>query len=206
MTSVITSVDSRSAYIAGYGIIVSNEFELAPGVTIRPNPEHFDPKIVADGCKTVGEYATVLGMMEFASFYLAIRDEAAERDLAVKAWNSLWLFPLLALACQSPCTSLYSWACSQQEMHFAIATPHGAHRAMAQPIVASGDQLQWARENMVKFEALQKDVTFTTSLRSYINSHHLFGYSSRIMQLWSGIECLFKVSSEITRACFKNAS
>ncbi|MGD0156850.1 MAG: hypothetical protein ABSB50_12175 [Terracidiphilus sp.] len=140
----------------------------------------------------------VLEMMEFASFYLEIHEEAGGEELAAKTWNSLWFFPLLAIACQCPCTSLYSWSGSQK-VHFAVAAPHTAFRIPESPIQASGDQLAWARTNLPNFEAIQKVGTFTTALMSYINSHHLFGYKPRIMQLWSGIECLFMVSSEISR-------
>src|SRR5258707_1208831 len=82
---------------------------------------------------------------------------------------------------------------------FAIATPHLISQIAAEPIEASIIQLEWANTNLTRFDSLQKDATFSKSLMSYTSSHHLFGYSSCIMQLWSGIECLFKVSSEITR-------
>ncbi len=198
MTSVLVSADSKAAYIAGHGVLVSDEFELAPGVTIRPNPPHFDLRTVADGCDTLADYAVVLSMMEFASFYLEIREEAGRKDLATKAWSSLWLFHLLALACRCPCGSLYSWSGSQR-VCFAVATPHTTFRRPAEPIHASDQQLNWAHTNLASFATLQSDKTFTTALMSYGNSHHLFGHSSRIMQLWSGIECLFRVSNEITR-------
>lgn len=198
MTSVIASADSKIAYIAGHGILVSEEFALAPGITIRPNPPHFGLQVVADGCETLSEYAVVLAMMEFADFYLEIQEQAGGKELAAKTWNSLWLFPLLSIACQSPCTSLYSWSGSQ-EIRFAAATPHTAFRTPDDPIQASSDQLAWARTNLSNFEAIQKDRTFTAALMSYSNSHHLFGYKPRILQLWSGIECLFRVSSEISR-------
>jgi hypothetical protein len=198
MTQVIVPADSKTAYIAGHGILVPEEFALAPGITIQPNPPHFDLQAVADGCKTLPEYAVVLSMMEFASFYLEIHEEAGEKELATKTWNSLWLFSLLAIACQHPCASLYSWSGSQK-VRFAVATPHTAFRTPENPIQASGDQLAWARTNLSNFEAVQDVGTFTTALRSYINAHHLFGYKARIMQLWSGIECLFTVSSEISR-------
>jgi hypothetical protein len=198
MTSVVSSTDSKSAYIAGHGILIPSDFELAPGIIIRPNPPHFDSKVVADGCETLADYAIILTMMESASFYLEVQEEFDEQELAVKTWNSLWLFPLLALGCHSPCHSLYSWSGSVK-VHFAVATPHTAFRGAPEPIPSSNDQLNWVRANLKGFEFLQKDETFTTSLMCYTNSHHLFGHRSRIMQLWSGIECLFKVSSEITR-------
>jgi hypothetical protein len=198
MTQVIVPADSKTANIAGHGILVSEEFALAPGIIIRPDPPHFNLQAVADGCGTLSEYAVVLSMMEFATFYLEIHEEAGGKELLVKTWNSLWLFPLLAIACQHPCASLYSWSGSQK-VSFAVATAHTAFRTPESPIQASADQLAWARTNLSNFEAIQNFGTFTTALRSYTNAHHLFGYKARIMQLWSGIECLFMVSSEISR-------
>ena len=140
----------------------------------------------------------VFSMTEFASFYLEIRDEAGAKERAVKAWNSLWLFHLLSLACRCPCGPLYSRSGSK-EICFALANPNVMFRLPADPIQASLEQLNWARNNLASFEVLQSDKTFMRALMSYGGSQYLPGYSSRIMQLWSGIECLFKVSGEITR-------
>ena len=198
MTSVVTSSDSRIAYIAGVGISIPKDFQLAPGIMIRCNPPRFELQVIANGCKEIRDYAAVIEMMEIASFYLEIENDTGGKELAAKTWNSLWLFPLLSLACQTPCTSLYSWSASEK-VHFATATPHLISQAAIKSVEASTDQLKWACENLERFDALQKDETFSKALISYTNSHHLFGYSSRIMQLWSGIECLFRVSSEVSR-------
>lgn len=198
MTSIVASANSKSAYIAGRGILLTEDFALAPGIIMRPAPPRFDLQVVADGCDTLQDYANVLAMMEVASFYVEIQEEIGGKELAVKAWNSLWMFSLLALACHSPCDPLYSWS-ESSAVHFTIATPHTTLRRVTKSILASDDQLNWSRANLRNFDSLQRDATFVTSLMSFTNSHHLFGYRSRIMQLWAGIECLFNVSSEITR-------
>ena len=198
MTSIVTSSGSKIACIAGLGISIKEDFQLAPGITMRPNPPRFDLQVIADGCEHLRDYASVIEMMEIANFYLEVQNDAGGKELAAKTWNSLWLFPLLSLACQSPCTSLYSWS-GNEKVHFATATPHLLSQAAIRPIDAPATQLEWASKHFERFDTLQRDATFSKALMSYTNSHHLFGYSSRIMQLWSGIECLFRVSSEITR-------
>lgn len=137
-------------------------------------------------------------MTEFASFYLEVKSVLGGKELAVKAWNSLWLFHLLALACKAPCDPLYSWS-GFEKLNFSVVTPHAAFRKPRQPVTATTPQLEWARCYLESFELLQADRTFTASLLCYTNSHHLFGFAPRIMLLWSGIERLFKVSSELTR-------
>jgi hypothetical protein len=198
MTAIVTSPDSNVLSIAGCGLSVTEDFELSAGVLVRPNPPRHDMKVVADGCSSVGEYAIVLSMMEFATFFLEIKGDGKPEELAVKAWNSLWLFHLLSLACLSPCVPLYCWS-GLEMVGFSLATPLVNFRRPPHFKAAAKEQLEWARNFQRNFELLQADDAFTKSLLSWGNSHHLFGVDSRIMQLWSGIECLFKVSSELSR-------
>ena len=198
MTAIVTSVDSTVASIAGHGIRIQEACELAPGIILRPGPTSHMAQVVADGCNSLVEYAAVLSMQEFASFSLEIHEVRGGEYLATKTWNSLWLFHLLALACESPCDALYSWSGSTK-IKFALSTPHVIFQSNGPLVSVTTSQLEWARSHLDRFEVLIGDKTFTASLLCYSNSHHLFRYAPRIMLLWSGIESLFKVSSELTR-------
>jgi hypothetical protein len=197
VTSIVVAADSDAVFIAGHGILVPEPFELSHGITICPNPPHFEIQAVADGCDTLHDYAVVLSGIGLSSFYLKV-EGGNPKELVVKGWNSLWLFHLLALACQSPCDPLYAWSGSDKP-HFSVPNPHTIFQAPGPPIEASRTQLEWAQAHLQSFEILMHDQAFMRALRGYANSHHLFGYDSRLMQLWSGIECLFRVSSEISR-------
>jgi hypothetical protein len=198
MTGIVVSPDSTVANIAGHGIRIQEAFELSSDITLRPNPPRHATQVVADGCTSLIEYASVLSMQELASFSLEIRDKRGGKALATKAWNSLWLFHLLALACQSPCEPLYAWS-GETKVSFALSTPHPVFQRTGVLVSVKDPQLEWAKSNLLRFESLQEDRTFTASLMCYGNAHHLFGYAPRIMLLWSGVERLFKVSSELTR-------
>jgi Apea-like HEPN len=198
MTAIVTSVDSTVATIVGHGIRIQEAYELAPGIILRPSTPSHSVQVVADGCNSLVEYAAVLSMQEYASFSMEIQEERGGKYLATKTWNSLWLFHLLALACQSPCDSLYTWS-GNAKVNFALSTPHVTFQRTGPLVSATVPQLEWARSHLERFELIQEDKTFTASLMCYGNSHHLFGYAPRIMLLWSGIERLFKVSSELTR-------
>jgi hypothetical protein len=198
MTGVAASNESDTVCISGRGISVAVDFPLTPGITIRPNPPKHELQAVADGCGTFADYAAILAMMPYASFYLEIRHVGDPKELAIKAWNSLWMFHLLGLATQSPCNSLYSWS-GRNRLQFSVATPHPIHQSESPVAAASIYQLEWARSYLNNFDELQKDRSFSRALISYGNSHFLFGYDSRIMLLWSAIECLFKVSTELSR-------
>jgi hypothetical protein len=195
---VVAPHDAKVVRIAGYGITIPADFEISPGIVIRSNPPHHDPGVLADGCEFVGDYAGILAMQEFASLYLEIEERSGGQALITKAWNSMWLFHLLALGCRCPCYPLYTWS-GTKSIQFAVSTPHSIFQDTDSPIAASATQLVWVRSHLREFDLLLADPAFTASLLNFANAHHLFGFESRIMQIWAGIERLFKVSSEISR-------
>ena len=67
------------------------------------------------------------------------------------------------------------------------------------PVAVSDSMLAWAKQHQGNFDHLLENEAFKRALLSYCNSHHLFGFESRVMLLWSGIECLFEASTELTR-------
>ena len=195
---VSASPDSNTVCIAGWGIVIQSDFEVASGVILRPNPPRHDLDTIATGCEHFGEYATVLAMQDRATFFLEVTETGDVSSRAAKAWNCLWLFHLFALGCRCSCNPLYTWA-GNAKVRFSVCTPHVVTLAQDASKPATTEQLEWARSNLDKFDSLTKDETFVSSLLSFVNSHHLFGFESRIMQIWSGIECLFKVNNEIAR-------
>jgi hypothetical protein len=197
---ISASPDSKTVCVAGRGLILASDFELAPGLMLRPNPPRHDLAEIAAGCDdNFGEYAAIVAMREEATFFLEIFDDSGAETLATKAWNALWLFHLFALSCHSPCDQLYSWS-GESRVRFAVCTPHIVMRRRADdPTQVQTVQLEWSRQYMRNFDSLCRDETFERAMRSFANAHHLFGFDSRIMQIWSGIECLFKVNNEIAR-------
>jgi hypothetical protein len=183
--------------IAGHGMVVCEEFMLAPGITVTPAiPRLPDALIVhnnADFKTTFG----ALAMERIANFSLAIDDAAGGKALAVKAWNSLWTFSLLALACKSPVMSLYS--APEGSSQLSLANRNIVINPL--PTIASADieKLQWAREHYEQFNVLVGDRRFQAAQRYYNNSHYLFDDDAKIMLLWAGIEGLLGVDSELRR-------
>jgi hypothetical protein len=200
MTRVVAAPNADTVCICGTGLRVSEDFPITPEITIRPTPPRHELQTVANGCDEFSDYAAIISMMPYGSFYIEVRHEGDGRQLAAKAWNSLWLFHLLGLACKAPCDSLYAWS-GIEVTRFSVARPysHFQYEEDRGEIEATHQQLAWTRRHLDSFEILQKNPAFVSSLRSYSNAHHLFGLESRIMLLWAGIECLFKVSNEISR-------
>jgi len=108
MVAVIAGKDAKSVTITGHGIKFPGRHELEPGVFIDPSVVALNVELVADGCRSLHEYAAVLTMESMATFSLVIERELGGPELATKAWNALWQFHLLSLACGAPCFPLYT--------------------------------------------------------------------------------------------------
>src|SRR3989338_6318044 len=60
-------------------------------------------------------------------------------------------------------------------------------------------ELNWARQNKSNFDKLIGNATFSSAMMCFGNAHFLPDVDMRIMLLWSGIERLLEVDSELTR-------
>lgn len=152
----------------------------------------------ANGATEFIDYAAVLAGTVAATFSIDVKNSGDANELAVKSWNSLWLFPLLSLACNTPCRSIYSVTDETNPVY------NAAHREVfvglnVEPSMASISQLEWAKENSDTFYNLIDDPVFATAMRCYGNSHVLHDTDLRIMLLWSGIEGILSVEAELSR-------
>lgn len=198
MVRVATTLEAQTVFIVGHGISVHSSFELAPQVFVEPTAPEFDMQEAADGSARFSDYAAVVGGRELADFSIRIESEQRGEALAIKGWNALWNFHLLSLAAQSPVCSIFSVTPGARPV-FAAANRNTLMRRFGEALMVSPDQLAWARENKNAFEALIAVPAFSRAMRCYGNSHYLFDADMRIMLLWSGIEGLLSVDSELTR-------
>jgi len=199
MVKVVAAKEATSVLITGMGLVIASWQELAPGLMIGPYADELDPKAVAPGCETLHEYAAVLSMNPLATFAIEVTHPDKGKHLAAKAWNALWDFSLLALACQTPCFSLYAQSTSSEDRNsFSVANRNLIIRPVGDPVSLRSDQLAWARERRDDFLTLIGDQRFSRSMRYYNNAHYLPDLDARIMLLWAGIEGLFGVEAELS--------
>jgi hypothetical protein len=197
MTSVGIANDSEVVLIVGHGVTVAETIELAPGVLVTPEVPRFEVQEVADGTKSIAEYASVLTMVEHATFAIRVSGLRG-KGLAAKAWNALWQFHLLSLAAQSPCCSLYSVADGAKPT-FAVANRHLFFAPFERSAHLTRAHLTWAAKHQAGFDGLVKNPRFSTAMRCFGNAHYLPDFDMRIMLLWSGIEGLLGVDAELSR-------
>lgn len=198
MVGVAANPDSKTVVILGHGLTITEDFELSPGVFISSNIPELDLDATVAGCRDFGDYAAALQGSRIATFALRIEHVEGGKDLAIKAWNSLWLFHLLSAACRVPCFALYS-VCDGNQPLFSAANPSPFVRPLTNIHAVTPAQLRWARRYLEVFLDLIRVQEFSTAIRSYVGAHFLPEQDIRIMLLWAGIEGLLSVDAELSR-------
>jgi hypothetical protein len=197
MVGVILGEEATKVYIAGHGMAVEQDFDLAPGVVLSPKVIRQEDSFGSTTGRDLQTMAAVLAMQRIATFSVVVADEAGGESLAAKGWNAVWVFGLLAISCRVPVISLYS-ASNDLLPKFSNANRNVFFRPLktAQP---SEQQLAWARENYAAFDSLLSESRFRSAQRYYNNSHYVVDHDARIMLLWAGIESLLDVDQELSR-------
>lgn len=192
------SADSKSVVILGHGLTIAEDFELASGIIVSPAIPNLDLNATVAGCRHFSDYAAALQGSEIATFSLRVEHDEGGKSLAGKAWNALWLFHLLSVACRAPCFSLYS-VCDGEQPLFSAASPSPFVRPLADIHAATITELEWARRYSPTFDELIRVAEFSAAMRCYGNAHLLPEHDVRIMLLWAGIEGLLSVDAELSR-------
>lgn len=198
MVGVAASVDSKSIVILGHGLTIEEEVKLSAGIFVSPTIPKLDLDATVSGCRHFSDYAAAIQGSEMATFAVRIEHEDGGRILATKAWNALWLFHLLSIACHAPCFSLYS-VCDGHKPMFSAANPSPFVRPLSKMHAVTFAEIEWARRYSASFDELIRVPEFSAATRCYGNAQLLPEHDVRIMLLWSGIEGLLSVDAELSR-------
>jgi hypothetical protein len=198
MVGVAANADSKSIVILGHGLAIAEEFELEPGIMLSPEIPKLELDATVAGCSQFTDYAAALHGSEIATFALRVESDEGGKSLSIRAWNALWHFHLLSVACRSPCLSLYS-VCDGERPLFSAANPSPFVRPFVEVHPATISQLEWARRYLATFNGLIQVPEFSAAIRCYGNAHILPEHDVRIMLLWAGIEGLLSVDAELSR-------
>ncbi len=182
-------------HIVGHGLTVTEEFALAPGITLSPATA-MQTSSFASSTSQLQTHAAILTMEGLADFSLRVEHPEGGEALAARAWNALWLFSLLSLAFRSPVIPLYSHS---KGRGFAIANRNLVIQRLSRIHAAAPEPLAWAAASLDRFNSLLDNPQFQAAQRYYNNAHYLFDDDAKIMLLWAGIEGLLGVDAEISR-------
>ena len=193
----IAAGSGTELHIIGLGLSVDREIEIVDGLILKPErPPAFETSFGSTASQFQA-HAAMLAMERLATFSLKVEHAEGGKALAFKAWNALWLFSLLSLACRSPVVSLYSVA--QGELEPSLANRNLVIRPAERIIPMSDEQVQWVRTNYQRFEKLIDERQFNAAQRYYNNAHYLPDLDARLMLLWAGIEGLLNIDGELRR-------
>jgi Apea-like HEPN len=197
MVGISADAHTTEIVILGHGLTVPERSELAPGVLLEPSVPKVDLVAASASSRTFSDYLACVTASELATFCLRVQSEPG-RELVERAWNALWLFHLLSLACASPCFSLCAIAKGKSEV-YSSANRNIILGPLPVTAAASPAQIAWARESVTRFDRLVAEPAFSSAMRCYGNAHYLYDLDTRIMLLWAGIEGLLAVDAELNR-------
>ncbi len=198
MVKVAAASDSATITIVGHGVLLDAPFALDSNVTLVPTSPSIDLEIVAAGSARFEDYAAVVSGQELANFAVEVSSGLGARDLAIRGWNSLWLFHLLSLAAGTPCVPLFSVSGGANPA-YSLANRSPFILPLKEIRTVSLARLEWAGARRPQFNQLVKDPQFSAAMLCYANAHYLPDMKVRIMLLWAGIEGLLSVDAELNR-------
>jgi Apea-like HEPN len=197
MVGITADEFTTKIIILGHGVAIAERFELSPGVTLEPDFPRVDIAAASASARDFSDYAAAVTGGELATFSIEVQGGTGP-ELVAKAWNSLWLFHLLSLACSGPCYSLCAIARGKTD-RYSAATRNVMFRPLPLIVSAASEQIAWAKGNLPGFHRLISEPVFGSAMRCYGNAHYLFDLDTRIMLLWAGIEGLLSVDAELNR-------
>jgi hypothetical protein len=194
MVKLSVGGDAKSVCLLGHGIKVTEKLEIEPGIFIEPKQLSVEPMQISDSVTNVVEYAGVLAALPLITFQIEVLRRSDVKDLAGRAWNALWLFYLISLACRAPCYPLVS--ITDDDEHFGLINPNVVIRPLPTIHEMTKDEFKWAQINAKSFDFLAREERFQQAMIAYGNAQYFSDYASRIMLLWSGIEGLLGIEHE----------
>lgn len=194
MTGVGTVVGAKDIFLLGHGVQVANPIELHKNVTLVPSfPEYGPGEEPADYLTG----ACLRFMNSVANSAIRIHGIRKRADLLGLAWNQLWTFRLVALACGRPYFSLFSVAEGTKETRYVISNRHGIFPVIPDIHTLTDDETEWLRTNFLNFWTVMKEDAFTNSARYLSNSYFIRDPEAQLMLIWAGIERLIGTEAEL---------
>ncbi|HKZ12040.1 MAG TPA: hypothetical protein VJL61_15240 [Rhodanobacteraceae bacterium] len=196
----MTTDGEQQTYVFLHGISVPRPVKLCDTVQLLPVTQVPDPDVALQAAQTPEDAAAFLLLLPRISSQLRIV-APDQMSLATRVWNSGWDALLLgaAFACEvghnieseSPAEETTGQtALRTTNTHF-----HGIRR---EPVEIDENDCLWLEKHFQQARTLLDKEAFSSSMHCLASYHWHPHPRPRLSLLWSGIEGLFRIESELT--------
>jgi hypothetical protein len=194
VTGVGTTTGAKEIFLLGHGVSIDSPVELHKNVTFSSEFPRYRPVENPEDDLTA---ACLAFMNDEANSALRIHGIRKRKDMVGVAWNSLWTFRLIALACRVPFFPLFSVAEGTKDIRYVISNRYGIFQPVSDVHAITPDEVHWLQENFSKFWQIMDDDGFTNSVRYLANSYFIRDPEAQLMLVWAGIERLIGTDTEL---------
>jgi len=184
-------------YINGLG--VNKQVSLGKNIKLLPVTCTIDSKVIMDLSKNQGEFGVALIFLWLVNSQLHIVSENS-KSLAKDAWNSLWDIVLLSAIFN--CDAVCNFQCDKSaeditnDCDFRVTNYH--LRGLSQPMYYLNDEdIAWISKYFSNARNLLDQSSFHNAVHCLATYHWHTLPNARLALLWSGIEGLFDINSEL---------
>lgn len=187
-------------YLYVNGISTSKEIMLHDDVVLIPVTANFHYKKVSKLLKSDVDFAIASVSGRSIGSQIRIR-EANSKELACVAWNAIW--DCLLLGALFRCEVMVNMQCDKpveqlKSAAYVYITNYQFRALLATPYQLTIEDGEWIRSYYsAAYELLKKD-TFETAVHAMASYKWHSMPRVQLAILWSGIEALFEVSTEIS--------
>ncbi|MGD0005276.1 MAG: hypothetical protein ABSE06_13720 [Anaerolineaceae bacterium] len=184
-------------YLNGLG--VTKQVRLGKNIELLPVTCTIDSKIIMDLSKDQGEYGVALIFLWLVKSQLHIIS-GSPKLLAKDAWNSLW--DVILLSAIFNCDAVCNFQCNKPAEEITNAcdfrvTNHQL-RGLTQPMYYLNDEdIAWINEYFSNARNLLEQSKFLNAVHCLATYHWHTLPNAQLALLWSGIEGLFDINSEL---------
>jgi hypothetical protein len=187
------------SFIFGIGLLIDAEFHFSDEVIIRPAKLPTDHIELQAYARSQRDYGFLVALAEEVSFEIEIRGED-QRSAAANSWNHQWLLILLSIIVQSPIYHPISSTKPSKKLDrncCHIQNIFVAPGIFNEKVKCSNAHLLEAKKLYGNFKDLLSEKAFVHATSIAAHNFNEPKKSIRMAGIWSGIEALLNVQSEL---------
>jgi len=189
----------NDTYLFVNGLGVYERVDLGNNIELLPANITVNQSLVASLSKDSGDFGLALIFLWLVKSQLHIVSDRPG-SLAEKAWNSLW--DIVLISAIFDCDAVCNFQCDKPAEELSttsdfLVTNHQL-RGISKPVYfLKEDDIKWVRENFSNGRVLLDNPQFSHAVYCLATYHWHSVPFAQLTLLWSGIESLFDIESEL---------